>query len=407
MSASSDSSSGHLPSALASVLGALLLDAAVETWWSGSPVRWWIVAAAAIYAVATVLLWKRTTWQGKATIAAVVFLGAMAITAWLPGGLSTGMRLLGRGTSTLLSLFVAAAVTLSAVVVWRFRAVPRAVRTGVVLLAAYGLIAFVYGVIAGVPFSELFGGGSVWRRLPTVLQGAFVGGVIVLPIAFADVGHSRRHPAIARGIAAPCCVSDGCAGHKPGHRSRRAASYVARTRRCSRGDNDRRVPCAGHRTDGPVSGAVRLARKQSPGDRRRRARVAARSLGPGVRGRARRQRTPATIQLGRGKYILDSLPRAVARARWRAHGPHGEQPRSRGPSCHIAQAGRPRRSTRSRRIDDRPRRRSPAGVGGRAPRRAGARISTAAWRGRNPTGGGAVCTGRACGRTCVGSLGGR
>ena len=56
-------------------------------------------------------------------------------------------------------------------------------RTGVDLLAAYGLIAFVYGVIAGVPFSALFSGDSVWQRLPALLQGAFVGGVVVLPLA--------------------------------------------------------------------------------------------------------------------------------------------------------------------------------------------------------------------------------
>ena len=173
----------HVTGALAVVLYGLLLDAAVETWWSGSPVRWWLVATVTTYGLATVLLWRRLTWHSKAAISAFVFLGIVAITAWLPGGLSMGMRLAGRGTSTLLSLFVAAAVTLAAVVVWRFRAVPRAVRTGVVLLAAYGLIAFVYGAIAGVPFSDLFSGDSVWQGLPSVLQGAFVSGVIVLPLA--------------------------------------------------------------------------------------------------------------------------------------------------------------------------------------------------------------------------------
>ena len=172
-----------LPRVVAFALYAVLLDAAVETWWSGSPVRWWVVGAVAIYAAATTLLWRRITWRSKATISAFVFLGVVAITAWLPGGLSAGMRIAGGETSTLLSLLTAAAVVLAAVVVWRFRALPTAVRTGVGLLAAYGLTAFVYGAVTGVPFSALFSGDSVWQRLPALLQGAFVGGLIVLPLA--------------------------------------------------------------------------------------------------------------------------------------------------------------------------------------------------------------------------------
>ncbi|MGH7635770.1 MAG: hypothetical protein ACRENC_18735, partial [Gemmatimonadaceae bacterium] len=153
----------HLPRALAFAVYGLLIDAAVETWWSGSPVRWWMVAAVAIYAVATALLWRRITWRNNAAISAFVFLGLVTATTWLPGGLSVGVRIGGRQTATLLSVLSAAAVALAGAVVWRFRAVPRAVRAGVLLLAAYGLTAFVYGVIAGAPFAALFTGDSLWQ----------------------------------------------------------------------------------------------------------------------------------------------------------------------------------------------------------------------------------------------------
>src|SRR5437868_43194 len=130
MSTPSDGSASHLPRALALFIYGLLLDAAVETWWGGSPVRWWIVAPVTACALVTSLLWRRTSWGVKATASACIFLAAVATSAWLPGGLSAGLRVLGQQSSTVFSVLLAAAVALAATVVWRFRAVPLAARTG-------------------------------------------------------------------------------------------------------------------------------------------------------------------------------------------------------------------------------------------------------------------------------------
>jgi hypothetical protein len=52
-----------------------------------------------------------------------------------------------------------------------------------VLLGAYGVAAFVVGIMARTPYAALLHGGSLWEKAPFWLQGAFVGGLVVLPAA--------------------------------------------------------------------------------------------------------------------------------------------------------------------------------------------------------------------------------
>jgi hypothetical protein len=161
----------------------LLVDAAIETWWSGSPVRGWLAGGVVAYAAAAALARRRVAWPTAAALSSSVLLGAIAATAWLPGGLTSGARIAGQSTSTVLTLVVMVSVVFAAVVVWRHPILPRAFRTAVLLLAAYASAAFVLALAAHVPFVDLFSGGSLWQRLPSWLQGAFVGGVVVLPLA--------------------------------------------------------------------------------------------------------------------------------------------------------------------------------------------------------------------------------
>jgi hypothetical protein len=77
------------------------------------------------------------------------------------------------------------------------RRVPVAVRVGLALLAMYGIAAFLAGARASIPVTELLSGRSLWSTLPRVLQGAFVGGLIALPIALVvSIVHAglRRPP---------------------------------------------------------------------------------------------------------------------------------------------------------------------------------------------------------------------
>ena len=45
---------------LAVLFYALLLDAAIETFWNKSPVRWWIIIPVAVYLSGSIALW----WRG-------------------------------------------------------------------------------------------------------------------------------------------------------------------------------------------------------------------------------------------------------------------------------------------------------------------------------------------------------
>jgi transglutaminase-like putative cysteine protease len=176
---------------------AVLLESAIETFVRGSSVRWWVVAIAALYTGIAVVCWRRTSWPARAASSLLVLLGILAVTAWLPGGLENGVRLLGFSTSTLLSLAVATGVAVGAFVLVRGARIPRGVRVAITVLAAYAVIACLYGAAAGVSFTSLLSGGdSFWHALPRLLQGAAVGGLIVVSAALVAVAIrlGTRHP---------------------------------------------------------------------------------------------------------------------------------------------------------------------------------------------------------------------
>jgi hypothetical protein len=176
--------------ALSSVLYVLLLVVAVEAFWNKSPVRWWVAVPVGVYLLGSAALWSRRhpLWQrfdlgSKATVSFFLLLGLLAVTVWLPGGLTEGLRVLTLSTSTILSLVTAAAIAISGAVLFRVSYPHAAVRWTIAAFVAYGVMAFLWGVYTGTPFSALFRGESFWTWLPRWLQGAFVGGLIVVPSA--------------------------------------------------------------------------------------------------------------------------------------------------------------------------------------------------------------------------------
>ena len=173
-----------------------VLESAFETFAQGSPVRWWIVGIVVAYAGVTALSWRRASWRTRAATSSLVLIAMLAVTAWLPGGLENGLRLLGLSTSTLLSLAVASGVGAGAFVLVRSARIPRSVAAVITLVAAYGVMSILYGVAAGVNFTSLLSGHSFWRRLPFLLQGAAVGGLILVPVALvaAVIRLGTRHP---------------------------------------------------------------------------------------------------------------------------------------------------------------------------------------------------------------------
>jgi hypothetical protein len=168
----------------------VIADAAVETFLRESPLRWWIVGAAALYLALCVAvwrlmpkLWRRWNWANQAGFSLIVLLALMSATAWMQGGLERGLSLFGQPTSIVLALLSAAVVALSGIFLARVHFVPLAGKIVAGLLALYGVMAFVLAVNAGTPYPSLFHGGSEWTRLPFWLQGATVGGLFLVPLA--------------------------------------------------------------------------------------------------------------------------------------------------------------------------------------------------------------------------------
>ena len=186
--------------AVAAIGLAIFLDAAVETFRAGSPVRWWVCGAAVVYVIATAATWRSTIgWRGRFAIAGIGLSVLVAVTAWVPAGLSDGIRLAGQPTARVLASFAAAGVVVAGLAAIRLRILPLPIKVVLGVIAAYGGAAFLLGAISGTPFAALLGGESMWRRLPTFLQGAFVGGLVVLPVGFvaAVVKAGLRRPAAA------------------------------------------------------------------------------------------------------------------------------------------------------------------------------------------------------------------
>jgi len=174
---------------LAIALYIAVIDAAVETFLSGSPVRWWVVGVLAVYLAASMALWRyrpslwqRMGWSARASASLFLLLGLLAFTVWLPGGLTEGIRVAGQSTSRVLSLFTTVVIVLVGVSLVRLAWLPRWAKVLAGLLAAYGLAAFVTGMVSGAEFAALLHGDSLWTRLPAWLQGAFLGALVVVPL---------------------------------------------------------------------------------------------------------------------------------------------------------------------------------------------------------------------------------
>ena len=176
--------------AVAVLLYLSVADAAVETFLSQSPQRWWVVGAAVLYLALCVAvwrlmpkLWRRLSWANQAGFSLIVLLALMTVTAWMPGGLEQGLNLFRQPTSIVLAVVSAVMVALSGIFLARLRFIPLAGKIVAGVLAAYGVMAFLLAVNAGTPYPALFHGGSQWTRLPSWLQGATVSCLFLVPLA--------------------------------------------------------------------------------------------------------------------------------------------------------------------------------------------------------------------------------
>lgn len=84
---------------------------------------------------------------------------------------------------TLLSGIVAAGIVLAGAILWRLAGEHRG-RWLVAALTAYGAIAFAHATLRGLPLRDVLAGHGLLQVLPRVLQGAFVGAFVVLPLGW-------------------------------------------------------------------------------------------------------------------------------------------------------------------------------------------------------------------------------
>src|SRR5438876_9426384 len=78
---------------------------------------------------------------------------------------------------------VAAGVVMAGLVLWRTAGIRRA-RWIVAGLTAYGAAAFLHAMLTGVALGAALTGHGLFQRLPYALQGAFLGGFVILPLGW-------------------------------------------------------------------------------------------------------------------------------------------------------------------------------------------------------------------------------
>jgi hypothetical protein len=171
---------------------ALLIDAAYETWRSGSPLR--AIVALAVVAFATLTLWVLSQggriggrgWLTDPAAPYVLLLGLLVFVAGSREDIAHGVVLLGQRTDTVL---VGTVLLLVAFAVLRF-AGPGGVRSWWLRLAfvaagGYAAWSLATSLDAHTPFLAVLGGDCPWRAVPARLRGASIGAFVVLPLAFA------------------------------------------------------------------------------------------------------------------------------------------------------------------------------------------------------------------------------
>ncbi len=166
---------------VAALVCVLLLDAAVETFLAGAAVRWVVAAVVVAYLVVGILAWRRLSPGGSASLSLLVLCGLVAFTAWWPGGTSAGLVMVRQPASSTFAALTTMAILLAGWSMLRLKALPAALRAVAALLVLYAVTGTVWGIAAATPFPALIHGQSAWMGLPFWLQGAFIGGLVLVP----------------------------------------------------------------------------------------------------------------------------------------------------------------------------------------------------------------------------------
>ncbi len=170
---------------------ALIIDAAYETWRSGSPMTLIVVTAVAAFVALT--LWVLSQggriggrgWLTDPAAPYIVLIGLFVAATGSRGDIAHGPVLLGQPTDVALTGILLA---LTALATLRFSG-PGGVRTWWlrIVVAALGVYAgwsLVLALMARTSASGVLAGNCEWRSVPAWLRGGEVGAFVVVPLAF-------------------------------------------------------------------------------------------------------------------------------------------------------------------------------------------------------------------------------
>ena len=173
------------------LLDAALIDAGIETWMSGSPARLWVAAPIGLYLALS--LWAliqgaRLAAPGIVTqtpAAFYLFLGILVALTQNPAGLSVGVVIFRQPMPVILTSVALLITALATLRIATARGTPVWFSFLILVLGTYAVAAFSVGLTRGTPLPDLLRGHSEWQRAPYWLQGAYLGAIVLGPLAFA------------------------------------------------------------------------------------------------------------------------------------------------------------------------------------------------------------------------------
>ncbi|MDE3154761.1 MAG: hypothetical protein KGN76_06640 [Acidobacteriota bacterium] len=169
------------------LLYALALEATVESIWRGSPLRWWLVGALAIYLAFTAFNWKVLSPMVRLFTSLLYLLGVIVFAVFELGAASdTGLWVAGLGLQRLMLLVVAVSIGITAYLLLRIRFVRRTPTLLVIVsgLVVYSLIPLGVATYYRLPFAAAVRGDHYWTSPPYWMQGVYVASQGLIPLGF-------------------------------------------------------------------------------------------------------------------------------------------------------------------------------------------------------------------------------
>jgi len=173
------------------LLNLLVLDMAIETWRSASPLGGWVTLAIAIYLVAVIWALSQGAesavrgWLVQPPVPVVFILGLLVATTGMSDGTTRGLTLLGQPTPTVLLATVLALIVLAGFRLVTANRLPIWIKLIFGAACVYAAAAYVMAISDRTSLADLLAGRSLWAVLPSWLRGGFLGALVLVPLALA------------------------------------------------------------------------------------------------------------------------------------------------------------------------------------------------------------------------------